>query len=146
MPTTLGPEYLPSFSGNPPHMLREDIPVWDKFREKYSPLWKKLFLDVLVGGPSLTPDEEKDGLKRMWRYNNSKRLDAVALLENEVWIIEVASNPGLRSLGQLMTYVALWQDDDPLGLLEIPVLVCEIQDTDLTMSATKYGIQTFVIH
>lgn len=145
MPTTLGNPYPINYGGTPPHMLREDVPVWSKFQEKYSSLWKALYLDVLVGGPALTKEEEKDSFKRMWRYNNSKRLDALAVLEKEVWIIEVASKPGLRSLGQLLTYVSLWQEDDPFGLIEKPVLVCEVIDTDLISSAAKYGILTFVI-
>jgi len=145
MPTTLGDPFPTNFGGTPPHMLREDIPVWHIFQERYSALWKKLYLDVLVGGPFLSAEEEKDNMKMMWRYNNSKRLDALAVLENEVWIIEVAANPGLRSLGQLMTYVSLWQDDDPVGLIEIPVLVCEIIDTDLIHAAAKYGIVTYVL-
>ena len=145
MPTTLGPEYQTSFAGNPPHMLREDIPIWNKFRLKYSSLWKRLFLDVLVGGPVITKEEELDGLKRMWRYNNSKRLDALAVTDQDVWIIEVSANPGLRALGQLLTYVSLWQDDDPFGMIERAVLVCETVDTDLLHSAAKYGILIYVM-
>ena len=84
-------------------------------------------------------------MKRMWRYNNSKRLDALAVLENGVWIIEVTASPGLRALGQLLTYVSLWQDDDPLSLIETPVLVCETLDTDLISSAAKFGIVTYLL-
>ena len=145
MPTTLGNEYPTTWQGTPPHMLREDVPVWHRFQERYSSLWKKLYLDVLVGGPFLSPGEEKDNMKRMWRYNNSKRLDALAVLENEVWIIEVTAAPGLRALGQLLTYVSLWQDDDPLSFIETPIIVCETIDTDLIASAAKYGIVTYVL-
>lgn len=145
MPTTLGTEYPTNWKGTPPHMLREDVPVWQRFQGKYSVLWKKLYLDVLVGGPFLSAEEEKDNMKRMWRYNNSKRLDALAVLENGVWIIEVTASPGLRALGQLLTYVSLWQDDDPLSLIETPVLVCETLDTDLISSAAKFGIVTYLL-
>lgn len=145
MPTHLGKKYLTTWRGRPPHMLQEDVPVWTKFIDKYSAYFKAIYYDVLVGGPSISAEEEKEPMKWMWRYNNSKRLDAVALLDKEVWIIEVASRPGLRAVGQLMTYVALWQEDDPLGLLEKPVLVCEHIDTDLIASAAKYGIQTIAM-
>lgn len=126
-------------------MLREDVPVWLKFLELYHQQFEKVYFDVLVGGPYLSAEEEKQPLKRMWRYNNSKRLDAVAKLKNEIWIIEVASVPGLRAIGQLLTYVALWQEDDPFGLIEKPVLVCSAVDTDLISSASKFGIVTYVI-
>ena len=126
-------------------MLAEDVPVWFRFLDRYGSQFEELYYDTLVGGPALSKEEEKDGMKRMWRYNNSKRLDAVGKLKNEVWIIEVSARPGLRALGQLLTYVALWQEDDPFGLIERPILVCEAVDTDLISSAAKYGIQTYVI-
>ena len=145
MPTFLGNPQSTLWRGNPPHMLREDIPVWLKFINKYYSQFEAIYYDVLVGGPFLSPEEEKDPLKWMWRYNNSKRLDAVAKLKDEVWLIEVVTHTGIRSLGQLMTYMALWQDDDPLGLIERPVLLTSIVDQDIIYSASKYGIQTIVI-
>lgn len=126
-------------------MLREDFPVWFRFLAKYDTLFREIYYDVLVGGPYLTPDELKDPLKRMWQYNNSKRLDAVIKVETETWLVEVSSRPGLRAIGQLMAYVAMWQDDDPFGLIERPILVCEFIDTDLIHAASKYGISTYVV-
>lgn len=145
MPTYLGNPQSTLWRGNPPHMLREDIPTWLKFINQYYGQFESIYYDVLVGGPFLSPEEEKDPLKWMWRYNNSKRLDAVAKLKSEIWLIEVSSRPGLRAIGQLMTYVALWQEDDPFQIIERPVLVCEAIDTDLIYSASKYNIQTIVV-
>lgn len=144
MPTTLGPKYDTQWRGSPPHMLSQDIPVWYRYLEKYSDLFLALYYDVFLGGPVLTPTQQRDPLWRMWRANNAKRADAVAELEDEVWIIEVATRPGLRAIGQLMTYLALWQEDPPIPKIEIPVLVCEEVDTDLIASAAKYGIKTYV--
>lgn len=145
MPTRLGEEYSINWRGIPPHMLREDIPVWMKFIEKYYIQFDKIYYDVAVGGPFLSELDKKDPLKRMWQYNNSKRLDALAIVGKEAWIIEVTSTPGLRAIGQLLTYVALWQEDDPLGLIERPILVCSAMDTDLLSSAAKYGISAYIM-
>lgn len=145
MPTTLHNKYDIYWKGSPPHMLSTDIPVWYRFLEKWGGLFSALYYDVLVGGPYLTPDQEQDPYRRMWRANTSKRIDALAELPDSVWIIEVAQRPGLRAIGQLMTYLALWCEDPAIMKPEIPVLVCEHIDTDLIASAAKYGIRTYVI-
>ena len=144
MPTVLGRKYDTMWRGTPAHMLIPDIPVWYRFLEKWGHLFTALYYDVYLGGPTLSPDQEKDPMWRMWRANTSKRADAIAELENEVWIIEVSARPGLRAVGQLMVYLALWTEDPQITKFEVPVLVCEEVDTDLIASAAKYGIRTYV--
>lgn len=127
-------------------MLAPDIPVWYRFLEKWGVYFEHLYYDVLLGGPVLSPEQEDDPYWRMWRANISKRADVIAELDNEVWIIEVAKRPGLRAIGQLMTYVSLWIEDPKIEKLEVPVLVCEELDTDLIASAARYGMRTYVTH
>ncbi|GAH74613.1 unnamed protein product, partial [marine sediment metagenome] len=96
MPTDLGRPYALDWRGDPPHMLKRDVPVWYRFLEKWGTPFLNLYYDCLLGGPFLSPEEKKDPLKWMWRVNLAKRADAIAELENEVWIIEVTTDPGLR--------------------------------------------------
>jgi len=126
-------------------MLEPDIPVWWRFLETWGPQIKTLYYDCLLGGPFLTPEEEKDPLKKSWRYTNSKRPDAIAETKNEVWIIEVAAFPGLRAMGQLITYQALWLEDPKIEKIERPVLVVETLDTDLGAAIAKMGALIFVV-
>jgi len=93
----------------------------------------------------LTPEEEKDPFKRMWRANTSKRTDAIAETENEVWLIEVASNPGMRAVGQLHTYQALWLEDPKIMKIERMVLVCDLLDTDIGAACGKFGFQVYIV-
>lgn len=145
MPTTLGRTYDIMWRGRPPHMLKPDVPVWYRFLEKWGHLFINLFYDCMLGGPALSPEEALDPMKRMWRANLAKRADAIAETEGEVWIIEVASTPGLRAIGQLLTYLSLWQEDPKIAKIEKPVLVCDVVDPDLIASAAKFGILTYVM-
>jgi hypothetical protein len=145
MPTTLGKPFSVDWRGRPPHMLFPDIPVWYAFLETYGKFFINLYYDCWVGGPTLTKEQERDPLQRMWRANTVKRIDALAELENEIWIIEVATYPGPRSLGQLMTYQALWLEDPKIMKPEKMCLVCGGIDTDIGPSAAKFGVQTFVM-
>ena len=145
MPTDLGRKYSVDWRGSPPHMLRQDVPVWYDFLSQYGDRFIALYYDVLLGGPWLTPDQEKDVLQRMWRANVAKRADAIAETENEVWIIEVSTEPGLRSLGQLMTYQALWLEDPKIPKIEKLVLVARMIDKDAMAAAAKYGALIYLI-
>lgn len=145
MPTDLGRPYKLDWRGRPPHMLEQDIPLWYRFLEKWGFQFINFYYDCLLGGPYLTPQELKDPLKKMWRVNLSKRADAIAELDNEVWIIEVACDPGLRVLGQLQTYRVLWLRDPKIAKIERMVLVCEAIDTDLLDAASMSGVLIYII-
>ena len=145
MPTTLGDRYSIDWRGRPPHMLQTDIPVWWRFLDLYGREITALFYDCLLGGVDLTPTEALDPMKRMWRATTAKRADAIAETEKEVWIIEVSDYPGMRAIGQLLTYQTLWIEDPKIGKIERLVLVAGHIDTDVTAAAGKIGILVYVL-
>lgn len=145
MPTTLGPKYNIAWRGNPPHMLAVDVPIWYRFLEKWGWQLTALYYDCTLGGPFITPEEKKDPIKRMWAYNLSSRADAVAETATDLLIIEVASDPGLRALGQVQTYRALWIRDPIILKPEKVVLVCERIRPDLLDAASMYGVLVYVV-
>ncbi|MBA7495703.1 hypothetical protein ES702_06292 [subsurface metagenome] len=145
MPTDLGRPYALEWRGDPPHLLQRDIPLWYRFLEKWGSGFLNLYYDCLLGGPFLDAEEKKDPLKWMWRVNLAKRADAIAELKDEVWIIEVAPDPGLRVIGQLQTYRALWLRDPKINKLERMILVSEVPNEDLFDAASTYGISIYVL-
>jgi len=145
MPTDLGKPYSLDWRGDPPHMLKVDVPIWYRFLEKYGAPFINLYYDCLLGGPFMTPEELKDPYKRDWRIINSKRADAIAELEHEVWIIEVAKEAGLRSLGQIQAYHALWLRDPKIMKIEKVVLVSDTIGKDLLDATGMYGVLTFIV-
>jgi len=145
MPTDLGRPYALDWRGDPPHMLARDIPVWYRFLEKWGAPFLNLYYDCLLGGPFLTPEEKKDSLKWMWRVNLAKRADAIAELDDELWIIEVAAEPGLRFLGQLQIYRTLWLRDPAISKIERLVLVSETIDPDILDAAGMYSVMVFIV-
>ncbi len=145
MPTTLGRPFSIDWRGSPPHMLMPDVPVWYRFLERYGEYFKRLYYDCLLGGPWLSTEQIADPFERMWRMNTAKRADAIAETETEVWIIEVASYPGLRAVGQLQVYQALWLEDPKINKPERLVLVSERIDNDLGAACGLYGLQVYLI-
>jgi len=126
-------------------MQTTDHPVWYRFLDRYGKYFKALYYDCLLGGPFLTEEQYKDSMLRMWRFNTSKRADAIAELEDEVWIIEVADYPGLRAVGQLNVYQTLWIEDIKIRKPEKLILVSERMDPDLAASCARFGIQIYLV-
>jgi len=145
LPTTLGKTYSLDWRGDPPHMLKVDVPIWYRFLEKYGAPFLKLYYDCLLGGPYLTNDQATDPYFRDYRVLNSKRADAIAELDDQVWIIEVSKEPGLRALGQVQVYHALWLRDPKIAKIEKTVLVADRINKDLLDACGMYGVMTFLV-
>lgn len=140
MPTKLGNPYSPLWRGSYPHMLKEDWPVWDLYLQRNAAQFQRIYYDVCVGGvwaegPNVTEADQK-----MFFQNTAKRIDALGEMEKELWLIEVASRPGLRAVGQLQTYVALWLADPQIHKPFKAVLVCNSIDADLQKAIEFYGM------
>lgn len=67
----------------------------------------------------------------------------IAELKSEVWIIEVTFDAGLRSLGQVQAYRALWIRDPIIPKPEKCVIVCNTISPDFLDAAAMYGINVF---
>ena len=145
MPTILGRKYSTDWRGKPPHMLAPDIPVWYRFLKEWAPHFVTLYYDCLLGGPEPVPYEEKDPMKKMWRALTSKRADAIAELQDAIWLIEVSAYPGMRALGQLLTYKTLWDQDPKSDLPVTMVLVADQIDPDVRLSYVPYGIKLYLV-
>lgn len=144
MPTTLGEPFSPLWRGRYPAMLTEDVPVWNRFLDKNAHLFERIYYNVRLGGVIL-PETQADKVAREMYYNvTAKRIDALAELKEEVWIIEVATNPGLRATGQLMTYMALWFEDPKINKKAIGVLVSQQIDADLRRALEFNGMRQVV--
>lgn len=138
--TILGPKYSIDWRGRPPHMLNPDIPVWYRFLKEWGPHFEALYYDCLLGGPTLSAEKEKDPMERMWRALTAKRADAIAETKTETWLIEVSAYPGMRALGQLLTYKTLWLDDPKIDKPVVMVLVADQVDADVMVSYKPYNI------
>jgi hypothetical protein len=126
-------------------MLTPDVPVWHRFLDVYSFLFQNLYYDVLLGAIQLTTAEGHDPVARMWRQNTSRRADAICELNDEVWIVEVSNDPGLRSIGQLLTYHILWIRNPVILKPEKLLLVSSTIEKNLLDAAASYGIQVYLV-
>jgi hypothetical protein len=145
MPTELGEPFEITWRGDPQQMLPADVPLWHLFLDRYASNFERFFYNVRVGGPDVSKIEGDEVLKRMWYLNTAKRIDAIGEKENELWIIEVASSPYLRAVGQMLTYHFLWDLDPKINKPVKDVLLCYYLDSDLEKVLKHHKVEVLII-
>lgn len=133
MPTDLGKPLPVTWRGAPQQMLPPDVPLWHLFLDRHAWEFERFYYNVRVGGPDISAIAGDLAIAKMWYAATAKRIDAIAEKKNELWIIEVASAPYIRAVGQCLTYPFLWNLDPKISKPAIMVLLCYYIDRDLEM-------------
>jgi hypothetical protein len=140
MPTDLGEPFEVTWRGNPQQMLPSDVPLWNKYLDFHAFEFLKFYYNVRVGGPDIEKLDVDYRLAKMWYASTAKRIDVIGEKEKEIWIIEVASSPYLRAVGQCLSYKFLWDEDPKIDKPAKAVLVCYYLDSDLERILKKYDV------
>jgi len=145
MPTDLGEPFEITWRGDPQQMLPSDVPLWHRYLDAHAKEFLRFYYNVRVGGPDISKIEGDETLKRMWYLNTAKRIDVIAERETDLWIIEVASSPYLRAVGQCLSYLYLWNLDPAIAKPAKMVLLCYYLDSDLEKVLTHHGVSVIAI-
>lgn len=145
MPTELGEQFQITWRGDPEQMLPPDVPLWHKFLDHYAGDFQRFYYNVRVGGPDMTNINASEAMKRMWYASVAKRIDAIGEKNDEIWIIEVASSPYLRAVGQCLSYKFLWEQDPKIDKPSKMILLCYFIDADLRHVLEHYQVSIITI-
>jgi len=136
----LGDPLSPAWRGRPPAMLDDDVPVWFRFLDRYAQEYTEFFYNVRIGTPPNVPEHYEEQYKKDIQYLGMKRIDAVGIKADSTDIIEVAKIAGMRTLGQVRTYIDLWNFEKTTFPPSRAVIVSEIMDPDLESTIRSLGI------
>lgn len=126
-----------------PHMLAEDTRIWTKFLESRVVLISRVWYDVRVGMSVLKIVKDGSIEAKIAAGLTRKRIDVVALVERDIWIIEVKPQANMYALGQVLAYTRLFiQEYNPTGQV-ISVICCGTTDEDLINEFDDFGILVF---
>jgi hypothetical protein len=121
----------PVATGYYPHMAKHDAVIWERFLARYAHRIAAVAYDVALGGLIVTvPDADDEG-KRAFQYATALKIDAVALLEREVWVIEVKPHAGVSAIGAALAYTTLAKLDPFTDKPLIPVVVTDYASADI---------------
>lgn len=96
-----------------PHLLPDDIAVWENFLSEHAELYDHFDYDVRVGVGRPRPDLATVNLRRMATDLSQRRIDAVGHNKSGITIIEITHTAGLKALGQMKAYPTLYRSKYP---------------------------------
>jgi len=128
-----------------PHMLPNEIPLWERFLSLYGKDFKNFRYDIHVGrgvdpGPDYDPKWRKLAIQL-----TQKRIDVVGERDGVVWIFEVKPDAGLSAIGQLLAYRALYRRDfNYTGEIKLAVVTTKVNADEFYLF-NHYGIIVYEV-
>lgn len=128
-----------------PHLLPEDIILWERFLDRHGNEFTHFDYDVRVGEGRPTDDYYPQNIQQMALDLSMRRIDAVGHTPNELYIIEVTVSAGLKAIGQLITYPILYkQTFQPTKPLH-PLLVTEALQPDVLPALEHHSLDYLIL-
>ncbi len=93
-----------------PHLLPDDILVWEQFLAQHRHMFETFDYDVRVGKGRPRPDLPTENLRRMATDLSQRRIDVVGHSPGQLTIIEITHSAGLKALGQMQAYPILYRE------------------------------------
>lgn len=128
-----------------PHLMPEDIAIWERFLEVNSGIYEFVKYDVHVG----VGLRDTSGLTAELKFAAvsllEKRIDVVGYKGDRVDIIEVKPDAGISAIGQVLVYSILYKKDfSPKGRIR-KVIVTDHLWPDNEYLFKRLGIDWYIV-
>jgi len=140
MATDLGPLFPNNFTGIPTHMSTGDFNIWGRWHAFNWQHFSGFYFDAAVGVGTIPPPGGPEKLRAAWIRLTKKRIDAIGLRADAIWIIEVRATAGSSALGAVLTYLHLLRDDNPFSLPLAGAIITDRADDDSRRVMAAYNI------
>ena len=128
-----------------PHLMPNEIPLWERFLAIWGKNFEGFEYDVRVGrGVDPGPGYEEQW-RRLAIELTKKRIDAVGRRDGIVYIFEVKPQAGLSALGQLLSYRILYRETFQYrGPLRLAVVTDRLND-DERLVYRRYLVEIYEV-
>jgi hypothetical protein len=128
-----------------PAMQIDEILVWKRWLQLHQGSYDSFQYDVLVGpgvdpGPAIAEPYRSNAIRL-----SRARIDAVGWQSGVPTIFEVERYSKARSIGQLLTYRALWEADNPSAAAPASALVDAGFDPNITPALEQHAIDHYTV-
>lgn len=128
-----------------PHMMPEDVAVWERFIEKNPGYYETCEYDYPVGKvPGFVandPDADQASMERLYK----KKIDVVAVKSSNISIIELKPQCTMSTIGQVKGYQHFYVRDVKPGSNPSPVVICGSASEDVLEFAATQGVEVVVV-
>lgn len=123
------------------HMGPGDVRVWVKATELSLIPGERFDYNVRLGGSGAESVDRTHEHYGMWLTLMCKRVDVVAWVAGQPWLIEVKPIGSFAALGQALGYCDLWEREKGNKPKPVPCVVCAYADPDLIETFERYGVR-----
>ena len=128
-----------------PHMLKNDVSLWESFLKLYGDYFDVFDYDVHLGEGNPVKLPALPNIVSATKSLTQKRIDAVGYRNDEVWIFEVKPDAGLSALGQLIGYRDLWIRERGRPDIFYQAIVTDFLGVDDKYLFELHGIKTYTV-
>jgi len=128
-----------------PHILPADAKVWTRFLELHGKDFSHFDYDIRVGLGTDPGDIVEQKYRDMAITLSQRRIDAVGYSDNRIYIIEITQRAGIKALGQLVAYPALYRETFASENTVFPLLVCSSFKSDAESAFISAKIPYIVV-
>ncbi len=126
-----------------PHMQSQEVDVWERFMTLNPGFFMTVDYDWRVGQGVSVPFPVSDNISRMARMLSQKRIDVLGWNGEQPTIIEVKMRVGIQTLGQVLGYKVLFEQEFPKILKPEMMVVCQEIERDDQDVLDSYKIPVY---
>jgi hypothetical protein len=141
----LGNRFPPEIRAKYPHMMPEDVIIWERFIRNGQFLPDDVWFDVKVGIGLPVPSGQPDWMKRMVEYNYKKRIDMVWRVGLDYWVVEAKPFAGIVALGQVIFYSEAFADRFRPNYPVKRAVITDVIDADVKPVFDLYSVIVFEV-
>jgi len=128
-----------------PHLLGEDVPIWNNFIKENPDYFDTVDYDVKVGTGVNAEIINDKKYREFYEDLTKKRIDVVGFLNDFVTIVEIKKRVSLGTLGQILGYKFLYLSEHPELKLIKTLIICSVIDTDDISVLNHYTIPFVIV-
>lgn len=128
-----------------PHMMPEDVAVWERYIDAFPNAFDSCQYDVAVGRvPEFvetgTPEDHLS-MERLYK----KKIDVVAIKDDTISVIELKPQCSMSTIGQVLGYQHLYVRDVNATPIPRAVVICGGAGEDVKEFADAQGVEVVVV-
>ena len=123
-----------------PHLMPEDVKIWNKFISGNPEFFKEVEYDVKVGEGREYPEAPEGPIKEDMKYLSKKRIDVVGFTNDEIYVIELKPKAGMKAIGQALSLAELYRDIAPIDKVVFPTVITDEEIPDARELCSRLGV------
>lgn len=127
-----------------PHMLIEDTETWTQFLRSGKVAINEVWYDLHVGIGMTFKADEPEYVHKLGSSTYKKRIDVIARVDSEYFVVEIKPFGNMVALGQALSYHRMFSNEYKVSGKITPCICCLKVDNDIIDDCKQHGIVLWI--